>query len=260
MVDGREGVEARVDLALPGCQTTARVRDGVADFVERHIARLHRDCARVGLTAPDADRVVEVFRTLGRAAFAAGEGVIRLELRPRPAGDTVSIAIPRPLGDDAPIWRATLAPFNHPGPGQHPGVKLTDHAIWARARAHALDRALDEALLGDEGGQLVEGARSATLVVRSDGSLAFPDPDLGGVASIGLAVLSDHAQGLEARRIAVGSLRGAREVIAVNSVRGVRPIVSIDGFAVGDGRPGPVARRLAAVFDAAVQEESRSSR
>jgi branched-subunit amino acid aminotransferase/4-amino-4-deoxychorismate lyase len=239
------------------------VRWGEADFPARHIARLQRDAALIGSEPPEVDRILEAFSVLGRAVFGEGqetEGVIRLELRPDEVGRSMLIARARPLGADAPIWRGTLAPFVHPGGGAHPGVKHTERPVWTRGRAHATDLGLDEALLCDETDQLVEGARSALIVDLGDGALAFPDPALGGVASIGLAVLREHAGGLEPRCIPVGALREAREVIAVNAVRGVRPIVAIDGTDVGDGRAGPAARRLASAFDAALQEESRSSR
>ena len=45
--------------------------------------------------------------------------------------------------------------------------------------------------------------------------------------------------------------RGASEVIVVNAVRGAMAIVEIDGALVGDGRPGPLARDLAAGLRAA---------
>lgn len=236
------------------------MRGGAADLPGRHVARLQRDGALLGWAPPEADRILEAFRRLGEAVFGEGEGIIRVELRPDDAGRASVIARARSLGDEAPCWRGTLAPFVHPGRGAHPGVKHTEHPIWSRGRAHAADLGLDEALLCDEKRQLVEGARSALIVVLGDGTVAFADPALGGVASIGLAVLLEHASGLVARRIPVDAVQGAREVIAVNAVRGVRPIVAIDGREVGEGGPGPTAHRLAAAFDRAVQEESRSAR
>jgi D-alanine transaminase len=243
-----------------GCQTTARVRDGVPDFARRHVDRLQRDAPRLGLAAPEADQILEAFHQLGRAVFADREGIVRLEVRPATDGRPHLIGRARGFGDSPAVWRAVIAPFVHPGPGTRSGIKLTEHPCWARGRAHATEHGVDEVGLADADGHLVEGARSALLIVDAAGTVSYPDPALGGVASIGLAVLTDRIPELAARRIPVGSLPGAREVLAVNAVRGVCAVLAVDDREVADGTPGPVARRLAAVFDAAIQEESRSAR
>lgn len=232
------------------------------DFPLRHVERLQRDAPRLGLAAPEAERILEAFARLGRRAFGDREGIVRLELRPADAntGRAHLIGRARDLGDSPAAWRAIVAPFPHPGGGSHAGIKLTEHPCWTRGRASATEHGVDEALLADRAARLVEGARSALLVVDAAGAIAYPDADLGGVASIGLAVLIDRVPELTPRPIPVDSLRWAREVIAVNAVRGVRAVVAIDGRRVGDGGPGPVARRLAALFDAAIQAESRSAR
>jgi len=232
----------------------------VPDFPRRHVDRLQRDAPRLGLAAPEAEQILEAFRRLGRAVFADREGIVRLDVRPAPDGRARLVGRARGLGDTPAAWRAVVAPFVHSGCGAHAGIKLTEHACWSRGRAHATEHGVDEVLLADGAGDLVEGARSALLVVDEAGTLAYPDPALGGVASIGLAVLTDRVPELAACRIPVGSLSAAREVMAVNAVRGVRAVVAVDGRAVADGAPGPVARRLAAIFDAAIQEESRSAR
>ena len=43
-------------------------------------------------------------------------------------------------------------------------------------------------------------------------------------------------------------LRAAREVFMTSATSFVRPITTLDGAKVGDGAPGPVTRRLFAIF------------
>ena len=50
-------------------------------------------------------------------------------------------------------------------------------------------------------------------------------------------------------KVRIPALRGADEVFITSSVRGMRPVVSLDGRPVGEGEPGPIARRLAAAID-----------
>ena len=42
----------------------------------------------------------------------------------------------------------------------------------------------------------------------------------------------------------VADLLAADEAFLTSSIREVMPVVAVDGFAVGDGRPGPAAVRL----------------
>ena len=48
------------------------------------------------------------------------------------------------------------------------------------------------------------------------------------------------------------ALRGADEVFLTSTVRGIAPVARLDGKPVGDGRPGPVARRVAALYEEAL--------
>ena len=46
----------------------------------------------------------------------------------------------------------------------------------------------------------------------------------------------------------MGSRLPVREAFLTSSSRGLVPIVQIDGLTVGDGRPGPLTRRLAEAY------------
>ena len=54
----------------------------------------------------------------------------------------------------------------------------------------------------------------------------------------------------------VAEARGAREMLLIGSSIKVAPIVEWDGKAIGDGKPGPIARAL---FDVLAQD-MRSAR
>lgn len=43
-------------------------------------------------------------------------------------------------------------------------------------------------------------------------------------------------------------LLGADEAFTAGSVREIVPVVAVDGAALGDGRPGPLTRRLQAAY------------
>jgi branched-subunit amino acid aminotransferase/4-amino-4-deoxychorismate lyase len=262
-VDGRLLDAGAADGRAPdaaGCYTTARVRGGEATFRDRHVARLQRDARALGLPLPDAEAIARAFRALGRAVFGGGEGIVRLEASVTADGRGVLLASARPFDEGPAAWRVATAPFPHPGPAEAPGAKLSERPAWSRARALARDTGVDDVLMFDAAGRLVEGGRTNLVVVDAGGRAGYPAPALGAVAGLGLGVLLDAALGLAPTELDRTGLARAREVAAVNAVRGVRPIVAIDGVAVGDGRPGPRAAEWAAAFEAALQAGSRSAR
>ena len=107
---------------------------------------------------------------------------------------------------------------------------------------------VDEALLLDAAGRLVEGTRSNIVVVLPSGPPATPTRASGAVAGVALAVARERLPELVERPVPESELRGAGEILALNAVRGARPITQLDGSPVGDGRPGPWAARFAAAL------------
>jgi len=233
-----------------GCYTTARIRGGRALWADRHARRLERDARRLEIGEVDPEQVLRALTELGRAAFSQGEGIVRVQASRSSRGQLHVVGIPRELGPEPRCWAARIAPFPHEGPTPWSGAKVTNHLHPALAAASAREAGLDEALLLDSHGYLVEGARSNLVLVGPTGTPATPDLARGGVAGIAREILCERVAGLECRDIDGSELRRARELIAVNAVRGARPIVCVDGTDVGDGEPGPWARRLDDILSA----------
>ncbi len=224
-------------------------------FAARHAARLVRDARRLGIGELCEDRVITGLEETGRAAFGTGveasDGIVRIQASRGADGSVHLTAVPRATGDEPATWRACLAPFPHEGPMPWSGAKVSNHLLFTLAGDHARGRQQDEAILCDRDGYVVEGSRSNLLLVGEDGVPATPDLSRGGVAGVGLAVLRERAPEIRERHLTPGDLRAAHELLAVNAIRGPRPVVALDGQPIGNGRPGPVARRLQALFDAA---------
>lgn len=199
--------------------TTGLARAGHLHLLRRHQARLCRDARRAGLEPPDPERVAEAVRAVAPDLPRA----VRVEVRG--GGGPRLVALARPLHPEAPFWRAL--PLRHPGPGPVPGAKQPDHPGFARALARAARLGCQEALLFDDRGRLVEGARTAVLVRTAAGSLATPPAGRGGVRSLALEVLREALPGIEEADLDEGSLLAAREVVAINAVRGARSLIAL---------------------------------
>lgn len=211
----------------------------------RHAERLRRDARALGLGDVAAADVARAFSELGVAAFGEGEGIVRLQASCA-GGRLQLVGIPRWLGTEPASWRAATSPFPHPGRGLGGNCKLSGNPALALIRRWTRERAVDEALIYDGGGYLIEGTRSTLFVVTREGELCVPDLARGGVRGVARDVVLEAGSSARVRNISAEEVHHCRELIAVNAVRGARPVIALDGKAVGDGRPGPCAAQLAA--------------
>jgi branched-subunit amino acid aminotransferase/4-amino-4-deoxychorismate lyase len=217
----------------------------------RVAGRLVRDAAALGLGDFTQAEVEALLVETGRERFGrGGEGVVRLEARPGSAlGSSArgGVLLPdtRPLGPEPERWRAIVPPLVHPGPGPVLGVKRTGVAAFAAAREAARAAGVDETLLFDAAGRLVEGARTNVFVATADGRFCMPPLERGAVRGVALDVIVAAGVLLEARDLGREDCAAAREIVATNSVRGAHAIVELDGRTVGNGAPGALHAALA---------------
>lgn len=234
-----------------GCYTTARVVRGKVRHLERHVARLARDARVLGFGVPGAEWLRRALIEHAGRSFPDDDGVIRLELRSAGDGEPPRlVATARGLGAEPASWRAVVAKTPHPGSSAWSACKTTERSCYDRAQGEARVAGVDEVLLADAGGQLVEGARTNLFVVGADGVLRTPPLARGAQAGIARTILLERVAELAEADVAVAELAAARELVVGNAVRGARPVLSVDGRPIGDGRPGPWSARLDAALDA----------
>lgn len=117
-------------------------------------------------------------------------------------------------------------------------------AVLMRQEAQA--RGAVEAILIRDG-LATEGAASNLFVVL-DGTLVTPPkgPTLlpGITRDLVLELAEDSEVSRREAEITMGDLRRADEVWLTSSTREIMPVTRLDDEAVGDGRPGPVFRRM----------------
>jgi D-alanine transaminase len=232
-----------------GCYTSVLIRAGRPRFAARHARRLAHGAAELGLGALDSGAVLRALAELAKAAFDDGDGVIRLEASRDGDGRLHLVGVPRALEPGRSEWSAVLAPFLHSGPGPRAGVKVTSRLRLALAAEMAREAGADEALMLDASGWLVEGSRSAIVVVSKRGEARTPPLARGAVAGVARGIALERVTGLVEGDVARADLSAAAEVIAMNAVRGALPITRLEGRPVGDGKPGPWARRLAEALE-----------
>jgi len=239
-----------------GVFETAKVVGGVPFALSRHLDRLAVSAAGLALPVPD-DALVRsaVAETLAANTDHIGE---TLRLRITLTGGT------SPLGSDrgdsgttmivalapATRWASTakvvVVPWVRNERAASAGVKTTSYADNVVALAHAKAAGGGEAVFANTQGNLCEGTGTNVFVVRG-GVVSTPPLTSGCLGGVTRALLLEWAHVVE-EDLPIGVLTEADEVFLTSSTRDLQAVHAVGDHTVPGGAPGPVTRRLAAVF------------
>ena len=121
----------------------------------------------------------------------------------------------------------------------------------AFAKSEAQLNGYDEAIVLTQDGHVSEGSAENLFMVKQGVLFTPPTPDniLEGITrSRLLGVAADLGIGVEQRSIDRTELYGADEVFLCGTGAQVSPVIEIDRRMIGDGRPGPITRRLTTTY------------
>jgi D-alanine transaminase len=142
-----------------------------------------------------------------------------------------------------------------------PDIKSVALLPNALARQNAVEAGANEAWLVDENGFVTEGAACDAWIVTADDDIITRQAESGILRGITRTVLIEglRAEGLKfvERPFTVAEAQAAREAFNSSAVSLIVPVISIDGRSAGDGRPGPVAKRLRRLFHGWAEMSSR---
>jgi len=243
--------ELRIPLADPavlaglGLFETLAVRSGRALDLEAHLARLEAGCGRLEIAPPPA-ALRPLLGEAVRAAECAACGWLKIIVT---AGGRWIVACgPMDPADEGRPARAVVVPWRRNPADPLSGLKSLCYAANTVGLGFARRRGADEGLWLNTRGHVAEGCASNVFAVVG-GRLRTPAPGEGilpgvvrshALAAAGRLRLAAHEGRLRRERLARAS-----EAFLTSSLRGVRPLVALDGRPIGDGRPGPVTRRIA---------------
>ncbi|MEJ2739535.1 MAG: aminotransferase class IV [Dehalococcoidia bacterium] len=131
------------------------------------------------------------------------------------------------------------------------GLKSTNYLESLLARREARSSGFDEAILLNEKGLLAEASTSNIFIV-SGGKLLTPGKQNGLLPGITRDIVLEMAVQLgidmAEQDIELDELVHAEEVFLTNSLIEVMPVNGVDMKPVGNGKPGPVTRRIVEVY------------
>jgi branched-chain amino acid aminotransferase len=259
VVDESDAVLSVFDHGLTvgdGVFETLNSINGVPFALTRHLRRLKRSAAGMGLPAPDPEVVrVAVTAVLENTSWPRGRVRVTLTGGPGPAGsqrglDGLTLLVTSgPQSPAAASSEITVAPWTRNERAATAGVKTTSYADNVIALAHASERGASEAIFANTRGELCEGTGSNVFYVR-DGRLLTPTLASGCLAGITRELVLEWCDEAVEEDAPVEVLRDAEEVFLVSTVRDVQPVHACDG--VQYPAPGQATRRAQQCWAAGV--------
>jgi branched-chain amino acid aminotransferase len=231
-----------------------------------HLTRLERSAERIGLRVPPrpaieravADTVRAAENVESRVRIVLTRGAGQLDLDPASVDDTQLIVIVTPLQPPSPamyeegVSVAIVSMLRNSPRAMDPAIKSGNYLNSVLALGEARRLGAYEALLCAGDGTVAEGASSNVFVVKQ-ATVLTPALEVGILDGITraqvIALCRVNAIPLRETRLPPEDLRAADEVFITSATRVVLPVTRVDGAPIGDGRPGPVTRRLMQLFD-----------
>lgn len=241
-----------------GVFTTLPVRGGQAVLLDRHVARLARDCDRLGVRF---DCAAEIADEADRLCRMIPDAVLKIQITRGSGGRGYRIphsSLPtRVLTLHSPSWYdesfrtrgVTVRVCNHRlgWNAALAGVKHMNRLEQILARAEWSDERVQEGLMLDQAGFLIEGTMSNLFFIQN-ARLRTPLLDQCGVHGIMRALVLEVAAGhgipVEQGRFPRAELDRADEMFLTNSVIGLWPVSRIENMPIP---VGPLTRRLASL-------------
>ena len=236
-----------------GVFEAVKVVDGQPFALTRHLERMARSAAGLGLPEPSPDDVrrgidavlaVERF-PLARLRITYTGGAAPLGSS-RGDGPTTLVVVADTLSPAAATTSVVTVPWPRNERGALAGLKTTSYAENVIALAYAHRRGAGEAVFANLAGNLCEGTGSNVFYVV-DGELRTPTLGSGCLAGISRALLLEWYGGREVDE-PVEVLAEADEIFLVSTTRDVQGVVRCDERELV--APGPVTAECRAAWAA----------
>jgi len=243
-----------------------------------HVQRLYDSAKAIRLTIPyTQDQLADaVKQTLAanekedayiRLCVTRGPGTLGLDPNKCPKPNTFIIAdnitlYPYELYENgmAVITASTIR--NHPG-ALSPRIKSMNYLNNILAKIEAIDAGCLEAVMLNSQGLVAECTGDNIFIVQERSSrtlLATPPLHAGileGVTrNLVLELAREHEIDLVESDLTRHDLYTAKEMFLTGTAAEVIPVTEVDGRKIGDGKPGPVTRRLIEAYRDLVEEDA----
>ncbi len=244
-----------------------RTYGGVPFAVTEHLARLAHSAQRIGMDLPVPIAQIRAEMDLALAEAAEPDAYVRIivtrgsgeiGLDPALARDPQRVIIVQALRPQSRAWYVdgvavvtVTTSARASDTTNASSAKTSNYLSNILALNAARAAGAHEALLVTADGTVLEGTTSNVFVVTGN---ALRTPLLDGAILAGvtrehvLAAARSIGMDVREQRVSVADLLAADEVFITSSLREVVPVIRVDDTVVGDGKPGPMVRRIHTAF------------
>jgi len=261
--------EATVHIEDRGYQFADGVYEVMAVYRGRpvdeqpHLDRLARSLGELRIEWPVAPRVLKVLvrEIIRRNRLTNGTVYIQITRGVAPRDHLFPDGVPPALVMTTRVKDLDTLKGGVPGavitvPDQRwarPDIKSVALLPNCLARQRAKEAGCYEAWQVDRNGCVTEGTLSNAWIVTAKGELITRDTSenaiLNGITRIVTLDLARRAKlKIVERPFTVAEAKKAREAFLTSTTSFVKPVVAIDGRKIGDGKPGPLTTKLAAMI------------
>ena len=254
-------VEDRGFQFADGVYEVCEVKGGQLIDERRHMARLERSLRELRIARPMSEAALAVVLRETVRKNRVRDGIVYVEITRGtarrdfpfpPAGTPPTLVVTARSTDRARLEQLAadgVAVVTMPdirwGRVDIKSVALLPNVLAKQAAREAGAR---EAWLVDAQGRVTEGASSNAWIVSRDGTLITRQLGNDILPGVTRAVVIDVVKGqglaFEERAFTVAEAYAAREAFITSASQIVLPVTRIDGRAVGNGAPGPIATAL----------------
>jgi len=236
-----------------GVFETIKVSGGKPFALTRHLQRLARSAAGLGLPEPDLDKIrngaLAVIDAgpdvpLARLRVTVTGGIAPLGSERGSSGATAIVALAEQKAPAASV-DVVVVPWPRNERGALAGLKTTSYGENVLALAYAAKRGGSEAIFANTAGSLCEGTGTNVFLVAG-GKLVTPPLSAGCLAGVTRALVIEWT-GAEEEDVPVSALAEADEAFLTGTTRDVQPIRKVNGSELA-AVPGSVTRKAMDVF------------
>lgn len=262
--DAKVSVFDRGFLFADGVYEVTSVLDGKLIDFEGHAKRLERSLSELEMPSPvSPDELLTIHREL-MARNALTEGMIYLQIT-RGADADRDFVYPNPETVRPTLVLFTQAKSIAQNPVAEKGIKVIsiEDIRWGRrdiktvqllypsmGKMMAKAEGKDDAWMVEDG-TVTEGTSNNAYIVK-DGKIVtrhLSNEILHGITRKAVLAFAREAQlTVEERAFTLEEAKSADEAFITSASTFVMPVVEIDNQALGDGTPGPVAKRLREIY------------
>jgi D-alanine transaminase len=250
-------------LFADGIYEVAAVLDGRLIDNASHLARLERSVGEIALELPETlPRIQEIQKEL-IARNQLVSGLVYLQVT-RGTHSGRDFAFPKDVKPTLVMFTSAKDIVNAPSAKTGIAVITVPDIRWARrdiksvallaqvlAKQAAAEAGAAEAWMIEDG-MVTEGGSSSAFILTQDDVLVTRQNSnaiLPGCTRKAVVALAEERQlRVEERPFSVSEALAAKEAFATSATLFVQAVVTIDGKAVGNGKPGPITDRLREIY------------